>query len=89
MVQRQYSSEVQRQPTTGVGAHAIAVDLRLSVLKTKHADWVVEIYSKFESDKGVTISKKGFTKAGITEAIEMIEVLEQDPFSHLIKTRQK
>ena len=40
----------------GVGTHDVAVHLRLSVLKAKHADWIVEIYIyKFQSDKGVTI----------------------------------
>lgn len=41
-----YSGEVQRQLTTGVAAHYVAVDLRLSVLKVKHASWIVEIFNK-------------------------------------------
>ena len=40
----------------------------------------VEIYNKFRSDKGVTIIKSGFRKADITEAIEMVEFPEQNPF---------
>ena len=43
-------------------------NLRLSVLKAKHANWIVEIYNKFQSDKGVTIIKSGFRKADIIEA---------------------
>ena len=41
---------------------------------------IVEIYKKFQFDKGVTIIKSGFRKADITEAIEMVEFPEQDPF---------
>ena len=40
----------------------------------------LDIYIKFQSDKGVTIIKSGFRKADITEAIEMVEFLEQDSF---------
>ena len=48
-----YSSEVQRQLAAGVGTHDVAVYCRLSVLKAKHAIWIVDIYNKFQSDKGV------------------------------------
>ena len=75
-----YSSEVQRQLAAGVGTHDVAVHLRLSVLKAKHANWIVEIYNKFQSDKGVIIIKSCFRKADTTEAIEMAEFLDQDPF---------
>ena len=34
----------------------------------------------FQSENGVTIIKNGFRKAGITEAIEMVDFPEQDPF---------
>ena len=43
-----------------VGAHDVAVDLRLSVLKAKHASWIVEIFNKFQSEKGVAKIKNGF-----------------------------
>ena len=51
--------------TAGVGSH-VAVHLRLSVLKTKNANWIIEIYNKFQSDNGVTIIKSVFRKADIT-----------------------
>ena len=50
------------------------------MLKAKHASWIVEIFNKFQSEKGVAIIKNGFRKAGITEAIEMVDFPEQDPF---------
>ena len=43
-------------------------------------NWIVEIYNRFQSDKGVTIIKSGFRKADITEAIEMVEFPQKDPF---------
>ena len=61
-----YSSEVQRQLAAGVGTYDVAVQLRLSVLKPKHANWIIEMYNKFQSDKGVTIIKSVFRKAYIT-----------------------
>ena len=70
---------LQRQLAAGVGTHYFAVHLRLSVLKAKHANWIVEICNKFQSDKGVTIIKSSFRKADVTEAIEMIEFPVQDP----------
>ena len=33
------------QLAAGVGTHDVAVHLRLSVLKAKHANWIVEIYN--------------------------------------------
>ena len=75
-----YSSEVQRQLAAGVGTHDVAVHLRLSVLKPNHANWIIEMYNKFQSDKGVTIIKSVFRKAYISEDIEMVEFPEQDPF---------
>ena len=41
---------------------------------------IVEIFNKFQSEKGVAIIKNGFRKAGITDAIEMVDFPEQDPF---------
>ena len=38
---------------------------------------IIEIYSKFQSDKGVTIIKSGLRKADINK---MVEFPEQDPF---------
>ena len=64
-----YSSDVQLQLAAGVGTHDVTVYCRLSFLKTKHANWILEIYNKF-SYKGVTIIKSGFRKADITEAID-------------------
>ena len=75
-----YSSEVQHQLAAGVGTHDVAVHLRLSVLKANYLNLIVEIYNKFQSDKSVTIIKSGFKRADITEAIEMVEFPEQDPF---------
>ena len=74
-----YSNEVQRQLAACLGTHYFAVHLRLSALKAKYANWIVEIYYKFQSDKGVTIIKIGFRKSDITEAIEMVEFPEH-PF---------
>ena len=75
-----YRSEVQRQLTAGAEPHDASVDLRLSVLKDKHARWIVEIFDTFQTDRGKTIIKNGLRKSAITEAIEMLKFSEQDPF---------
>ena len=51
-------------------------------MKVRHAKWIVEIFNfnKFQTDRGKTIIKNGFRKSAITEAIEMLEFPEQDPF---------
>ena len=49
-------------------------------MKIRHAKWIVEI---FQTDRGKTIIKNGFKKSVITEAIEMLEFPEQDPFVQL------
>ena len=45
-----------------------------------YANWIVEIYNNFQSEKGVTNIKSVFRKADINEAIEMVDFTEQDPF---------
>ena len=49
-------------------------------MKVRHAKWIVEIFNKFQTDRGKTIIKNGLRKSAITEAIEMLEFPEQDPF---------
>lgn len=75
-----YTTEVRDQLTSGVSPHDIKVDLRISILKPKHAQWIVRIFDRFQSDRGAAIIKAGFRRAGITEALEMTSFPAQDPF---------
>ena len=47
-----------------------------------HAEWIVNIFNKFQSEMGANIIKAGFRKSGITEALEMTSFPVQDPFLH-------
>ena len=76
-----YTSEVHRQLQAGIAPHDIKVDLRISLLKPKHAVWVVDLYNKFQSERGAYIIKNGFRRSGITEALSMVQFPHQDPFT--------
>ena len=40
-------------------------------MKVRHAKWIVEIFNKFQTDRGKIIIKNGFRKSAITAAIEI------------------
>ena len=75
-----YTTEVHRQLT----AHEVKVDLRISVLKSKHAEWIVQIFDRFQSNRGQEIIKAGFRKSCITEALDMTTFPSQDPFGTIV-----
>ena len=52
-----YTSEVQRQLAARVEAQDGSVGIRLTVVDAKHANWIVEIHNKFQSDRSATIIK--------------------------------
>ena len=47
----------------------VKINLKLSKLKPLHSDWLVKLYHEMQS-KGELI-RKGFDKAGITDALNM------------------
>ena len=80
-----YTTEVHRQLATGVSADEVKVDLRISVLKPKHAEWIVQIFDRFQSNynRGQEIIKAGFRKS-CTEALDMTTFPSQDPFATIV-----
>ena len=72
------------QLAAGVSAHEVTVDLKVSVLKPKHADWIVEIFDRFQSKRGQEINKAGLKRSGITEALDMTNFHTQDPFATIV-----
>ena len=75
-----YSTSVQRQLESGKKAEDIEVDLRLSVIKPVHAQWLVNIYTFFTSSGRDTILR-GWKKAGISGLLDGTTVLlPEDPF---------
>ena len=77
-----YSSAVKQQFDGGKSLEKVKVDFRPSVLKPLHAQWLVNMYNFFTSEKGKTVISKGWKKAGITGLLNGTTVLSpEDSFS--------
>ena len=78
------TNEVPQQFRAGKTAGNVKVCLKLSVIKSLHAKWIVDLYNTLKDDKEMAIN--GFRSAGITEAIEnskyMVEKVE-NPFEEV------
>lgn len=62
----------------------IDVDLRLTTIKPLHAQWLIEIYNYFSTEKGVKIIFKGRKKSRVSGVLDGSFVLPpEDPFSDL------
>ena len=59
-----YSSSVKQQLDSGKQLENIDVDFRLTVIKPLHAQWLVDMFNFFTSQKGAEIIIKGWKKAG-------------------------
>jgi len=77
-----YSSAVQQQLESEKSAEDIEVDLRLSIIKPLHAQWLVNIYNYFTTaSSGRDIILKGWKKAGISGILDGSTILPpEDPF---------
>ena len=77
-----YSTAVQRQLQNGKNAEE--VDLRLSVIKPLHAQWLVNMFSYFTTSHGREIILKGWKKAGISGLLDGTTVIPpEDPFEQI------
>ena len=56
----------------------VKINLKLSKLKPLHSEWLVKPYHEMQS-KGDLI-RKGFDKAGITDALNMDYLMPENPF---------
>ena len=56
---------------SGVELDNIEVDYRLSVLKSLHAKWLVELYNHMPTDEGKEVVANGWKKADIFDAIRL------------------
>ena len=59
-----YSGAIQQGLNEGKALEDIQVDVRLTVIKPLHAQWLVDVYNFF-STEGQQITIKGWKKAGI------------------------
>ena len=78
------ANEVSKQLRAGKEVVNVEVSLKLSVIKSLHAKWIVDLYKTLKDDKEMTIND--FKSEEITEAIEnvndMVEKVE-NPFKEV------
>ena len=79
-----YSNTVKQQLEAGAKLEDIDVDFRLSVLKPLHAQWLVNMYNFFSTERGKLVISKGWKKAGISGLLDGNTVLPpEDPFENV------
>ena len=81
-----HSEEAQKQINPGNGGRngEVNVDLRLTVLKPRHASWLVDLYNHLSRDIGRRQIAKGWEKAGITQLLyESFSLSPEDPFEEI------
>ena len=49
----------------------VKVDVKLTIMKTLYAKWLSEFYNYINSSDGQEITRNGWLRAGITDAIKM------------------
>ena len=85
-----YSDTVTKQLEAGKQVEDIEVDLRLSVIKPLHAQWLVDVYNYFSTDAGREIIFKGWKKAGIHGLLDGSTVLPpENPFEPIYLNDQQ
>ena len=62
-----YSEQVSTQMSKGVPVNKITVDLRISEIKSAHANWLLYAFDVLSKDTDCIIN--GFRLAGITDAL--------------------
>lgn len=77
-----YANSIREQMLdNGKQLDEIEVDLRLSILKPLHAQWLIQMYNYFTTKKGKDITKNGWKKAGIADLFTANASLpNEDPF---------
>ena len=82
-----YSESVKEQLDSRKALEEVETDLRLSVLKPLHAQWLVNLYSYFTSPDGVKVISCGWKKAEITGLLDGKQFYHQRTHStHYLKT---
>ena len=76
-----YSDCVSKQLEAGKNLEDIEVDLRLTVVKPLHAQWLVDMYNYFTTPQGKEIIHKGWKKANILGTVDGSIILPpENPF---------
>ena len=79
-----YSRSVQEQLQSGRKLEEIEVDLRLSVMKPLHAQWLVSMYDHLTGQRGKEVILKGWKGGGISGLFDSTTKLPpEDPFQSI------
>ena len=73
--QQWYADKVSKQLSQEVAPHDVKVDVKLSIVKPLHVEWVVEYYQRMQLVSSKAIITSGFKKAKIREAFDQAESL--------------
>ncbi len=83
-----YSAVIQHELNEGKALEDIDVDLKLTVIKPLHAQWLVNVYNFFLGEHGQEVILKGWKKAGIVGLFDGSTVLPPlDPFQDFYKNK--
>ena len=83
-----YSGAVKQQLDAGKPHEKVEVDFCLSILKPLHAQWLVNMYNFFTTEKGKIVISKGWKRAGITGILDGTTVLPpEDPFLSIMQQK--
>ena len=75
-----YAQQITNQLEDGSSVYDVQVPLKLSVINPVHAKWLLGLYNHLRNSSDTII--KGFTMAGIKDAL-MMELALEDPLADL------
>lgn len=79
-----YSCSAQEQLQKGRKLEDIEVDLKLTVIKPLHAQWLVSMYDHLTGQRGKEVILKGWKRAGISGLFDSTTKLPpEDPFQSI------
>ena len=79
-----YSAEIQKKMEARGNDGDIEIDLRLSVLKPLHANWLVSLYNHLTSSDGKRHLMKGWEKAAVAGVARgETSLTSEDPFKDI------
>ena len=78
-----YAEEISLALENGEKLKNINISFKITVLKSLHANWLVEFYNHITSGEKREIITRGFKRTGLTHALELggSDLPELDPFA--------
>ena len=80
-----YANQITNALDEGQELDSIDIELKLSIIKPLHAQWIMEMYNAMTSAEGKETCIKGWKVAGIKEAVELgvSKLPSLDPFEDI------